>query len=76
MKRQSKAFLRPWWSVEAAASYLRLSAGDLRELSTVGTGPKYTEAGDGVRHYRPADVRLWAKTGLVRDRRSWNGDAR
>ncbi|GAA2124509.1 hypothetical protein GCM10009759_76240 [Kitasatospora saccharophila] len=76
MKRQSRAVLHPWWSVEATASYLRLSAADLHELSTVGTGPKYAEAEDGVRHYRPADVRLWAKSGLVRDRRSWNGDAR
>ncbi|MFJ2864998.1 hypothetical protein [Kitasatospora sp. NPDC087314] len=75
MKRWS-APRRPWWSVDDAASYLGIGTADLRELGAVGIGPKYTEDAEAVRHYRPADVRLWASTGLVRDGRGWNAEAR
>jgi hypothetical protein len=75
MKRQG-APRHPWWSVEKAATYLGITTSDLRELSAAGTGPRYTADPGGVRHYRPADVRLWASTGLVRDSRNWNGAAR
>ncbi|MFI5526996.1 hypothetical protein ACIA8O_00410 [Kitasatospora sp. NPDC051853] len=65
---------RPWWSVDEAASRLGLSTADLREAGSLGLGPRYTET-DGVRAYRPADVRLWARTGWVRDHRGWNREA-
>ncbi|MFJ9523101.1 hypothetical protein ACIRPK_33255 [Kitasatospora sp. NPDC101801] len=76
MKRLSSVPRRPWWSVDEAASYLVITTSDLRELGAVGVGPRYTEDSCGVRRYRPADVRLWASTGLVRDHRGWNGEAR
>ncbi|MDH6138431.1 hypothetical protein P3T35_000408 [Kitasatospora sp. GP30] len=74
MKRSVSTVRRPWWSVEDAASYLGITAAELRDLGTAGIGPKYIE--DEVRRYRPADVRLWATTGLTRDSRGWNGEAR
>jgi hypothetical protein len=62
--------------VEKAASYLGITTSDLKDLSAAGTGPRYVDGREAVRRYRPADVRLWASTGLVRDSRSWNGAAR
>ncbi|WP_457029733.1 hypothetical protein [Kitasatospora sp. P5_F3] len=77
MKRSSNAARRhSWWSVDDAAFHLGITTSDLRELTVAGIGPKYTEGSDAARHYRPADVRLWASTGLVRDGRSWNRAAR
>lgn len=76
MKRLNGAARRPWWSVDDAACYLAITTADLWELGVIGGGPKYTENLDGVRRYRPSDVRLWASTGLMRDSRGWNGDAR
>jgi hypothetical protein len=75
MKRRNEP-RRPWQSVDEAASYLGIATADLREVGAVGVGPRYTADVGGVRHYRPADVRLWASTGLVRDSRNWNGAAR
>jgi hypothetical protein len=75
MKRPDNS-RHPWWSVEKAASYLGIRTSDLRELSAAGTGPRYTEDLEAIRHYRPADVRLWASTGSVRDSRGWNGATR
>lgn len=76
MKRQHCTSRRPWWSVDDAAMYLGITSTDLRDLAAVGTGPRYTESTDGLRRYRPSDVRLWASTGLVRDSCGWNRDAR
>ncbi|MFF1785553.1 hypothetical protein ACFVX9_03735 [Kitasatospora sp. NPDC058243] len=76
MKRQLGTTRRPWWSADDAAVYLGITSADLRELGGAGTGPKYTETPDGLRRYRPSDVRLWGSAGLVRDSRGWNGAAR
>ncbi|WP_370066476.1 hypothetical protein [Streptacidiphilus sp. MAP5-3] len=75
MTSADEACRRPWWSLEQAASYLGITAADLRYLGTVGIGPRYIETFE-ARKYRPADVRLWAATGLTRDSRGWNGEAR
>lgn len=66
---------RSWWSLDRAAFYLGIAAADLRDLGAAGVGPRYTEDSE-VRRYRPADVRLWAATGLMRDSRAWNGESR
>ncbi|WP_405018127.1 hypothetical protein OHV05_15110 [Kitasatospora sp. NBC_00070] len=77
MKQQADAGRRrPWWSIDEAANFLGFTISDLRELGAAGIGPKYTEGAEGVRRYRPADIRLWGSTGLVRDRRRWNGQMR
>ncbi|MFJ8628118.1 hypothetical protein ACIRD3_35515 [Kitasatospora sp. NPDC093550] len=77
MKRQMQASQRrPWWSVDEAANFLGITIFDLREVGAAGVGPRYSQDAGGARRYRPADVRLWASTGLIRDHRGWNGEAR